>query len=148
MLSLIDAVKNGEVAESALDGPVLRLLEAKYRLGLFDKPYVDPKAVPRTFDDPAHREVARIAAERSAVLLANAGGLLPLDRSKLKSVAVIGPLGDAGHDMLGPWVFSSNKPEGVSVLVGLRAKLGAGVKVEYATGTAWPTRKNPPSSTR
>ncbi|WP_202950132.1 glycoside hydrolase family 3 N-terminal domain-containing protein [Sphingomonas sp. LH128] len=143
MLALVDAVKGGEVAESALEGPVLRLLEAKYRLGLFDKPYVDPKAVPRTFDDPAHREVARIAAERSAVLLANAGGLLPLDRAKLKSVAVIGPLGDAGHDMLGPWVFSSNKPEGVSVLAGLRAKLGAGVKVEYATGTAWPTRKNP-----
>ncbi|PNU02564.1 glycoside hydrolase family 3 N-terminal domain-containing protein [Novosphingobium guangzhouense] len=143
MLSLVDAVKAGEVPESALDTPVLRLLEAKYRLGLFEKPYVDAKAVPQVFDDPAHREVARIAAERSAVLLANAGGLLPLDRAKLKSVAVIGPLADEGHDMLGPWVFSSNKPVGVSVLAGLRAKLGTGVNVGYAAGTAWPTRKNP-----
>lgn len=143
MLSLVDAVRTGEIPETALDEPVRRLLEVKYRLGLFDHPYVDGKAAPKVLDDFAHREVARIAAERSAVLLANPNGLLPLSRASLKSVAVIGPLGDSGHDMLGPWVFPSNKPSGVSVLQGLRANLGTGVKVGYATGVAWPTRKNP-----
>lgn len=143
MLSLVQAVKNGKVPASALDGPVRRLLEAKYRLGLFDNPYVDPNAVTQILNDPTHRDVARVAAERSAVLLSNAGGLLPLDRNRLRSVAVIGPLADSEHDMLGPWVFSSNRPKGVSVLAGLRAKLGTSVSVGYAVGTAWPTRQNP-----
>jgi beta-glucosidase len=143
MLSLVQAVKNGKVPASALDGPVRRLLEAKYRLGLFDNPYVDPNAVTQILNDLTHRDVARIAAERSAVLLANAGGLLPLDLNRLRSVAVIGPLADSEHDMLGPWVFSSNRSKGVSVLAGLRAKLGTGVNVGYAVGTAWPTRQNP-----
>lgn len=143
MLSLIDAVRKGKVPETALDEPVLRLLEVKYRLGLFDHPYVDGKAVPKVLDDPAHRDVARVAAERSAVLLTNPNGLLPLNRAALKSVAVIGPLADSAHDLLGPWVFPANKPRGISVLQGLRTKLGASVKVDFATGVAWPTRKNP-----
>ena len=56
-----------------------RVLEAKLRMGLLDDPYVDEARAAEVLDDPAHREVARIAAERSAVLLRNEGDLLPLD---------------------------------------------------------------------
>jgi beta-glucosidase len=142
MLSLIEAVRKGELDEHALDEPVRRLLEAKFRMGLFENPYVDPAKAAKVLDDPEHRRVARLAAKRSAVLLANAGGLLPLDRKTLKSIAVLGPLADSGQDTLGPWVFPANGPKAVSILEGLRAKLGKAVKIDYATGVTWPTRKN------
>jgi beta-glucosidase len=143
MLTLPDAVAKGQVTQGALDDAVRHVLETKFRLGLFDHPYADARAAAKVLADPAHRDVARIAAERAAVLLANPNGLLPLDRAALKSVAVLGPLGDSGPDMLGPWVFSSNAPHGVSVVEGLRAKLGAKVAVSYASGVPWPTRKVP-----
>ena len=81
------------------------MLEAKLRLGLFDDPYVDEDRAREVLADPAHREVARVAAERSAVLLRNEGDLLPLDADGLGSIAVIGPLADSQRDTLGPWVL-------------------------------------------
>ena len=69
----------GAVDEATLDASVRRVLEAKLRMGLFDDPYVDEARAAEVLDDPAHREVARVAAERSAVLLRNEGDLLPLD---------------------------------------------------------------------
>ena len=71
------------------------MLEAKLALGLFDAPYVDEDRAREVLADPEHREVARIAAERSAVLLRNEGDLLPLNADRLGSVAVIGPMADA-----------------------------------------------------
>ena len=71
--------ERGAVSEETLDASVRRVLEAKLRLGLFDDPYVDEDRAREVLADPAHREVARIAAERSAVLLRNEGDLLPLD---------------------------------------------------------------------
>ena len=68
----------GVADEEALDASVRRVLEAKVRMGLFDAPYVDEDRAREVLADPAHREVARLAAERSAVLLRNEGGLLPL----------------------------------------------------------------------
>ena len=73
--------------------------------GLFDDPYVDEDRAREVLADPAHREVARVAAERSAVLLRNEGDLLPLDAGALSSIAVIGPLADSRRDTLGPWVL-------------------------------------------
>nr|WP_086491004.1 glycoside hydrolase family 3 N-terminal domain-containing protein [Novosphingobium panipatense] len=142
MLGLVDAVRKGELNEQALDDAVRRLLEAKFRMGLFENPYVDPAKAAKVLEDPEHRRVARLAAERSAVLLTNDAGLLPLDRKALKSIAVLGPLAASGQDTLGPWVFPANGPKAISILEGLRTKLGDGAKVEYATGVAWPTRKN------
>lgn len=142
MLGLVDAVRKGELDEQALDDAVRRLLEAKFRMGLFENPYVDPAKAAKVLEDPEHRRVARLAAERSAVLLTNDAGLLPLDRKALKSIAVLGPLAASGQDTLGPWVFPANDPKAISILEGLRTKLGDGAKVEYVTGVAWPTRKN------
>ena len=76
---LPEALEAGAVSPEVLDASVRRILEAKLRLGLFDNPYVDEDRARQVLADPQHREVARVAAERSAVLLRNEGNLLPLD---------------------------------------------------------------------
>jgi beta-glucosidase len=131
---LPQAVEDGAVGEDVLDASVRRVLEAKLRLGLFDDPYVDEERAREVLGDPAHRDVARIAAERSAVLLRNEGDLLPLDVGRLESVAVLGPLADSKRDTLGPWCFDFDLDETVTVLDGIRARTGADTRVEYAPG--------------
>jgi beta-glucosidase len=131
---LAEAVVAGAVSEETIDASVRRVLEAKRRLGLFDAPYVDEDRAREVLADPAHREVARVAAERSAVLLRNEGGLLPLNAAGLKSIAVIGPLADSKRDTIGPWVFDFDLDETVTVLDGIRGAVGDEVRVEYAQG--------------
>jgi beta-glucosidase len=131
---LPEAVEQGAASEEALDASVRRVLEAKLRLGLFVEPYVDEDRAREVLGDPAHREVARIAAERSAVLLRNDGDLLPLDARSPGSIAVIGPLADSSRDTLGPWCFDFDLDETVTVLEGIRQKAGAAARVEYAPG--------------
>jgi beta-glucosidase len=131
---LPEAVERGVVSEAALDASVRRVLQAKLLLGLFDEPYVDEERARDVLGDPAHRDVARAAAERSAVLLRNEGDLLPLDPSGLGSIAVIGPLADSRRDTLGPWVFDFDLDETVTVLDGIREKAGDAARVEYAPG--------------
>ena len=128
------ALADGEVSAEALDAAVRRVLEVKLRLGLLDDPYVDEERARAVLADPAHREVAREAARRSAVLLRNEGDLLPLDPAALSRVAVLGPLADSKRDTLGPWVFDFDLDETVTVLEGLRARLGDGVRVDFAPG--------------
>ena len=109
-------------------------------MGLFENPYVDLKKAQRVLADPQHRVVARAAAERTAVLLRNEGGLLPLDRNKIKSIAVIGPLADSRRDTLGPWVFAHDLEETVTVLEGIKLKAGSKVRVDYLPGVTMPAR--------
>ncbi len=131
---LPEALENGAVDGVTLDASVRRVLEAKLKMGLFDEPYVDEERAREVLDDPAHREVAREAAERSAVLLKNDGDLLPLDTASLRSVAVIGPLADSKRDTIGPWCFDFDLDETVTVVDGIRTRAGDGVTVEYAPG--------------
>jgi len=126
---LPDALEQGAVSEEELDASVRRVLEAKLRAGLFEQPYVDEERAREVLADPAHREVARIAAERSAVLLRNEGDLLPLDPGA--NIAVLGPLADSRRDTLGPWCFDFDLDETVTVLAGLRDRLS---RVSYAPG--------------
>jgi beta-glucosidase len=137
------AVASGEVAEADLDAAVLPILETKIRLGLFENPYVNVARAEQVLNDPAHRTAARVAAERSAVLLKNEGALLPLDQSAIKSIAVIGPLADSPRDIMGSWVFSINKPSAASILTALRAKAGARVQIVSSEGVRMPDRLNP-----
>lgn len=146
MARLPAALAAGQVSPARVDEAVRRVLSAKIRMGLFERPYVDVAAAERTSNDPRHRELARLAAERSAVLLKNEGALLPLDGAKLRSVAVIGPLADSEKDTLGPWVFEQNKPRGVTVLAGLRAALGPKVGIAYSEGVRMPQRTFPSPS--
>ena len=131
---LPEALEAGAVSAEAVDASVRRVLEAKVRLGLFDNPYVDEDQAREVLADPQHREVARVAAERSAVLLRNEDNLLPLDLEQVSSIAVIGPLADSPRDTIGPWVFDFDLDETITVLDGIRAKVGDQVRVEYAQG--------------
>jgi len=140
---LPQAMQSGALTQRQLDDAVRRVLEAKIRLGLFEHPYVDEAKAAKTLQDPEHLNAARIAAERSAVLLRNDGGLLPLDQTKLRSVAVIGPLADAAQDALGPWVFKQNAPPSQSILSGLQDKLGRRVTVTFTPGVKIPPRLYP-----
>jgi len=138
--TLVDQVKSGAVPEAAIDEAVRRVLRVKLALGLFDHPYV--KESPRAEKiNPAYRETARTMAGQSLVLLKNdavAGGapILPLT-SKVKTVAIIGPLADAARDMLGAWSTSESSPSDV---VTLRAAFEDYAKqhqmtITYAKGT-------------
>jgi beta-glucosidase len=129
--ALVQLVREGKVAEALLDRAVARNLRAKFLLGLFENPYVDPERAERVTNSEAHRQLAAEAARRSITLLKNEGNLLPLDRARLKSIAVIGPNADRAH--LGGYT-DPNPPRGTSVLEGIRAKVSAGVRVSYAKG--------------
>jgi beta-glucosidase len=131
---LPESLESGAASKQAVDASVRRVLEAKVRMGLFDTPYVDEDHAREVLADPAHREVARVAAQRSAVLLRNEGGLLPLDAGGLRSIAVIGPLADSKRDILGPWVFDYDLDETVTVFEGIRDRAGEGVRVDHARG--------------
>ena len=130
---LPEAVQSTTADRQAVEASVRRVLAAKVRMGLFDAPYVDEERAREVLADPAHREVARVAAERSAVLLRNEGALLPLDPSVLTSIAVIGPLANSARDTIGPWVFDYDLSETVTVLAGLQ-EAAPGIRVEYAQG--------------
>ena len=80
---LPEALERGDIAEQSLDESAARVLEVKVRMGLFDQPYVDENRAREVLADPAHRGIARVAAQRSAVLLRNEGQLLPLDAEAL-----------------------------------------------------------------
>jgi len=137
------ALDSGATDVATIDASVRRILEAKIRLGLFDAPYVDEDRARQVLADPAHRDVARVAAQRSAVLLRNEGDLLPLDAAALSSVAVIGPLADSARDIIGPWVFDFDLDETVTVLDGIRARTGDAIRVEYARGVPVVQREFP-----
>ncbi len=129
MKALID---RGQMSAAQLDDMVRPILAAKYHLGLFDHPYADATDSTHAEMLAKHRATARTAAARTAVLLRNEGGVLPLAKS-VKSVAVIGPLGDSKGDMNGPWSLTAKAEDTVSVFAGIKAKL-PGAKVEFAPG--------------
>ncbi len=135
---LPEAVAAGLVEEATIDQAVRRVLLAKFRLGLFEHPFVDEDATAAVLSDAAHREVSRKAAEKTLVLLKNDGGLLPL--AGQKSIAVIGQLADSPRDTLGPWVFDHDVDETVTILDGVRTRAGAGITVKYASGVRTGTR--------
>ena len=132
--SLPEAVRRGAVQEADLDTAVRRVLTAKVAMGLFDDPYIDEERARTVLADPEHRRVAATAAARSAVLLRNEGDLLPL--TSPASVAVVGALADSKRDTLGPWIFDYDLDETVTVLDGIRTRLGGAAQVEFARGYA------------
>jgi beta-glucosidase len=127
---LLGLVKSGRIPESTIDRPVKRVLKAKFLARLFENPFVDPERAERVTNTSEHQALALEAARRSIVLLKNEGGLLPLDRSKVKTLAVIGPNAKGLH--LGG--YSRDPGRGVDVLSGITARAGAGISVAYAEG--------------
>ncbi len=131
--NLAAAVKSGAVKESTIDDSVRDILLMKYKLGLFTNPYISLDHARAELGSAAQRGAARAAAERSAVLLRNQGGVLPLKKSVV-SVAVIGPLADSKPDIMGSWSLAGHAEDAVTVLEGLRKKLGSAVTIHYAKG--------------
>ncbi|GAA1229992.1 beta-glucosidase [Microbacterium phyllosphaerae] len=140
---LPQAVADGLVTEEEIDQAVARVLRAKFRLGLFENPYVDESGTAAVLDAPEHRDLSRVAAERSFVLLKNENDALPLRAETLKSVAVIGQLADSKRDTLGPWVFDHDTEEAITIVDGLRSRLGDEVRVLHADGAGIPNRLMP-----
>ena len=131
---LSEEVKQGRVSMDQIDNAVLPILEAKIRLGLFEHPFVDEGQIPRVPNAPESQELARAAVQRSLVLLRNEQALLPLDKRQIRSIAVIGPLADAELDLLGMWGAMTKPGPTVSILQGIKNKVGGTVRVEFAHG--------------
>jgi beta-glucosidase len=132
--NLAKAIEMGKVTPQEVNDSVRRILEMKVRMGLFEHPYVDAARAVQVLADPGHRTESRMAAEKTAVLLRNQGGLLPLKKDAYTKIAVVGPLADSQIDTLGSWAFQQNLGETVTILAGLRSKLGSGVQIGFAPG--------------
>jgi len=137
-----ELVRSGRIPEGVVDAACGRVLYAKFALGLFDsqdKCFAHPEKVGRTLACSSHRRAALEAARQSVVLLKN-DGILPLDRGRLSSLAVVGPNADDIHAQLGDWSFDAGRGEGharkeiVSVLDGIRERCPSGCAVLYERG--------------
>ncbi len=128
--TLVDQVKQGVVPESEVDRAVAHVLTTKFRLGLFDHPLVDPDYAEKTVNSEEHRKLAVEAARKVMVLLKNDKNTLPLDLAKIKTIAVIGP--NAADIHVGG--YARDPGQGVSILDGIRSRVGNKAKVLYQEG--------------
>lgn len=129
------SLKEGKVTLAQIDAACRRILEAKYKLGLFDDPYRycdEGRAKTEVFSD-AHRKEARAIAAESFVLLKNQGNVLPLKKSG--TIALIGPLADATENMTGTWSVAANFSKSISVIKGLKEVAGSNANILYAKGS-------------
>lgn len=139
--ALGQAIAAGKVSMSTLDAMMRHIFTPMFRFGLFDHPPVgQPNAYLGQADTPAHRSLAREMSEQSTVLLKNRGGLLPLDRGKNRTIAVIGsaanPVGASGNSGGGGSSHGTGLPSPVSPLEGIaRLAQTRGDTVVYAPGT-------------
>ena len=135
LIQLKACLDDGTVTMAQVDQAVRRVLEAKYKLGLFDDPYryCDPKREKKALYTAEHRQTARDIAAQTFVLLKNANGILPL--KKQGSIALIGPLADTRNNLPGCW-STGDKPEKYStVKEAMRRYLGDKATVTYAQGS-------------
>lgn len=130
-----EAVKKGDVSPAVLDQSVSRILRLKFRMGLFDNPFVDEKAAPEMVANSEHLELAREVARQSIVLLKNRDNILPLKKNCSKKIAVIGPNADNIYNMLGDYTAPQTTASVVTVLEGIKNKVD-NEDVIYAKGCA------------
>lgn len=128
------SISAGKVSLKRVEEACRKILELKYRLGLFDDPYryCNEERAAKLLLSPEHRQAARSAAAQSFVLLKNDQGLLPLARKG--TIAVVGPLAHSRRNMLGTWSVSGDHEKAVTVLEGIKAVAGPNVNVRYAKG--------------
>ncbi len=125
----------GAVSLSDIDGAVANVLRMKFRQGLFENPYVDPKTAKITCRSEAHRAIAEKVAEEGTVLLKNDNGVLPLPKT-LRRIAVIGPNADTPYNQLGDYTAPQAREAIVTVCDGIKAAVGKQTEVVYAKGCA------------
>ncbi len=129
---LIENVEEGKVPEALVDRAVRRVLELKFRLGLFEHPYADLPQAERVVHSSEHQQLALQAAQEGIVLLKNENNVLPLKKD-LKSIAVIGPNADNGWSQLGDYSPSTVPQKVSTILDGIKQKV-PGTRVEYVRG--------------
>jgi len=127
-------LKDGTVKQADVDAACRRVLEAKYRLGLFTDPYrgVSEERAKQVLMQPSFREAARDVARRSMVLLKNDNQTLPLKNTA--NIAVVGPLADRPLDMIGSWSGAGDGQQAISILQGIKNVGGSTIRVSYAHG--------------
>lgn len=130
---MIENVNEGRVSLETIDRSVRRVLEMKYRLGLFENPFVDPEKAVNVSHTDENQALALEAARQGIVLLKNENGALPLDR-QISSIAVIGPNADDERNQLGDYISNVILQDIVTVLDGIRNKLPSGTKIRYVKG--------------
>ncbi len=128
-------MKENKLTQSTVDEAVRRVLRIKFRLGLFENPYVDETREARDILNSEHRIAARRIAGRSMVLLKNENNLLPLAKTA-KSIAVVGALADDPKSPLGSWTGDGRAEDTITLLEGIKAKVSASTKVVFAKGVS------------
>lgn len=131
---MVENVQEGRVSMETIDRSVRRILELKYRLGLFDRPMVDPVRAEEVSHTQESRQLALEAAREGIVLLKNEGGLLPLAKKGITSIAVIGPNAHDERNQLGDYTSDVVLQEIVTPLEGIRGQAGQDIRVRYVKG--------------
>jgi beta-glucosidase len=130
--NLIALVKAGKIKMALIDTAVARILTAKFKAGLFEKPYADTLQVKARVHTPEHIALSQQIAEESVILLKNDKKLLPLNINNIKSLALIGP--NANQVQYGDYAPTRDNHSGTTVLDGIKQLVGDKVKVNYAKG--------------
>ena len=134
LTTLKESLQKGIVTQQQIDDACRRILEAKYKLGLFDDPYryINEARPAKDILSADNRKAAREIAAHSAVLLKNNNQVLPLQ--KTGTIAVVGPLADSRRNMLGTWVVAGDWQQSVTVLEGIKNAAGSQVNILFAKG--------------
>lgn len=137
--SLAKSLAEGKVSMETIDNAVRNILRLKFRMGLFENPYVGtPQSVKYA---PEHLAAARKAVEESAILLENKGNVLPLS-DEIRRILVVGPLADAPYEQMGTWVFDGEKEHTQTPLQAIRRQYGDKVTVDYMPVLAYSRDKS------
>jgi len=133
--TLKKSLKEGKITESYINQSCRRILEAKYKLGLFDDPfrYCNPERAKTEIGTEEHMKTAREIATQTFVLLKNENQLLPLQ--KKGKIALIGPLADRRYDMAGMWSVAVDHSQSITVLKGFKDAIGDQAEIVYAKGS-------------
>ena len=137
--NLKQSVEEKKVSMETIDNAVRNILRLKFRLGLFENPYVVTPQTVKYAD--VHLQVAKTAAEQSVILLKNDAQTLPFT-DKVKTVAVVGPMADAPYEQMGTWVFDGEKEHTQTPLKAIREMYGDKVNVIFEQGLAYSRDKN------
>ena len=130
---LMENVEEGKIPEALVDRAVRRVLELKFRLGLFEHPFADVAEAERVVDSAEHQQLALKTAREGIVLLKNDHGLLPLKKD-ITSIAVIGPNANDGWSQLGDYAPHAAPQKLVTVLDGIRSTVSPGTRIDYVRG--------------
>lgn len=129
-------VNNGKLDLKYIDQAVRRVLSVKFRLGLFDNPFGNPAKVQKVVRSAKNIGISKEVADESAVLLKNDNNILPLNFSKYKSIALVGPNSD--QTVFGDYAWTQrDSKEGITLLQGLKSVVGNKLQVNYAPGCDW-----------